>query len=330
MKGKRFKLVFAGLLLGFLIYPHTTKAQSTILSTPNYPDIFATLESGSDFFAIAFLILALIALLARSAANAIRFFIFVFLRKSKNQWGVVYNSISKLPICNMIVYLFNIKDNSSVIIGRCKSDSAGKYGFPIKKGEYRLGISCYKYEFPSKFVKVNPEKNDYFGEKFVITQLEEKPNYNIPVDPIFKATASFETLLYYYGRRLGIPLLLLGTIFSLYSLYYYPNELRLTVAAVYSITWFVIMIDLYKNTKGIRVISIDNSIPVEQAIVEFYSDNNKKDADIILTTDETGKVVPPIKFGRYFIKVHRPYKNSVQGKIYFSTRLPFRQTVIRI
>lgn len=331
MNRKQLNLNLLVFVVVVLFTPGFSFAQSAILTTPNLPDIFATLESGSDFLAIIGILFATIFLLSKTAVDIISFLPFLFVKRSKKYWGVAYNTITREPIDNIVVNLYRLNNNNYFLINKCKTDSSGKYGFRVGKGEYKINVTNNKYIFPSRYIVAEnkaEKENFYQGKKFFITGEDNHPAIDLPLDPAFSASFSFGSKLYYYGKRIGLPLMLLGTFFALYSLYYFPNKFRLILISFYSTAWFLIALDLFKKTRGIKIVSNENGIPIEQAIVDFYDSSKIKIYSS--STDETGRIFPKIPPGEYLVKIHRPYKNSKQTKVSFKSKSSFGQIVIKI
>jgi len=328
-KQLNLNLLVFGVLILFI--PRFSFAQSTILATPDFPDIFASLESRSDFFSILLIFTALTSLLLGPITSKMHYFTLPFLKKPKRVWGIIYNSITKQRMKNVIINLYKKNGNNVALSKKQKSGTDGSFGFDTPHGEYKISLAVKNYVFPSKFIKGKKDgklDNIYHGEVFFITSEEDSPTINIPLDPLFLPKLSYEAKLHYYSKRIGVPLLFLGTFFALYSLYYFPSQQRLIITAVYAIIWFLVILTLYLKTSGLKVISYENRTPVEQAIVKLI--NIKTHKSHIYITDQIGKVTPDIPDGKYKLIVHRPGYNSINTNIEFQNRVSLKQITVKI
>ncbi len=111
----------------------------------------------------------------------------LFGRRKRQQWGVIYNSLTKQPIDLAIVRLLDAKTKQ--VLQTRVTDRFGRYFFFTKQGEYLLEVVKPGYSFPSLFLKSEKEDAEYLdihhGE-LVRLDKESQIFANIPVDPIEK------------------------------------------------------------------------------------------------------------------------------------------------
>ena len=93
-------------------------------------------------------------------------------RKKREKWGVVYNSLTKLPVDLVIVRLFSIDTNR--LVQSKVTDGQGRYSFVVNPGRYRLEVKKMNFTFPSLLLKdwqSDSEKTDiYHGEQISVTE----------------------------------------------------------------------------------------------------------------------------------------------------------------
>ncbi|KKQ78911.1 MAG: hypothetical protein UT02_C0053G0002, partial [Parcubacteria group bacterium GW2011_GWC2_38_7] len=75
----------------------------------------------------------------------------MLLRKKKQQnWGVIYNSITKAPLDLAIIRLFEIGTNR--LVSTRVSDIHGRYQFMVKPGRYYIEVNKNQHKFPSEVI----------------------------------------------------------------------------------------------------------------------------------------------------------------------------------
>ncbi len=109
---------------------------------------------------------------------------FLSLRKSRQFWGVVYDSVNKQPLDPVIVKLM-YADGGEAESGL--TDLHGHYGFLARPGKFKIFARKTNYTFPS--VKAAGERdgiydNLYHGEFFSLSEDSEVLAPNIPMDPV--------------------------------------------------------------------------------------------------------------------------------------------------
>lgn len=111
-------------------------------------------------------------------------FLLLFRRKRKS-WGVVYNSLTKLPVDLAIVRLVNEKNKK--IFASTVTDKSGRFTFVAPPGQYSLDIVKASLRFPSEVMtgaRIDGAYTDlYFGEIFEVAA-EAAPHPNVPLDPL--------------------------------------------------------------------------------------------------------------------------------------------------
>ncbi len=106
-------------------------------------------------------------------------------RRRRRSWGVIYNSLSRLPEDLVIVRLRN-GDNNRVIKSDV-TDKDGRFSFIVPAGRYRLEASKVKFVFPSKITAELKEDGQYIdlyhGEVIEVGAEGAVLTPNIPMDP---------------------------------------------------------------------------------------------------------------------------------------------------
>ena len=110
----------------------------------------------------------------------------LFGRKKREEWGQIYNTLTKLPIDLAMIRLIDPKTKR--IVQSRVTDARGRYLFIVDPGEYLLEVTKPGFQFPS--VLLQGVKSDgklldiYHGETIQVSAAGIGITPNIPLDPI--------------------------------------------------------------------------------------------------------------------------------------------------
>jgi hypothetical protein len=121
--------------------------------------------------------------------NYLRFLFFQPLlllgRRNREDWGVVYGSLSRNPLDLVVVRLIDY-ETDEVVQSRV-TDSDGRYIFFVEPGTYRIEIEKDDYDFPSSILEDvkedGPYTDIYHGEPVKVEEENVAVSPNIPLDP---------------------------------------------------------------------------------------------------------------------------------------------------
>mgnify|MGYP000623484344 CR=1 FL=1 len=130
---------------------------------------------------------------ALSLLNLISYLRFLFLQpvfllglRRRKKWGVVYNSLTKMPIDLAIVRLLDA--NTNRMVQSRVTDAQGRYVFLANPGTYRLVVEQKDMIFPSKVLQDFKEDTNfldiYHGEIIHVDEKYTVLSPNIPLDPV--------------------------------------------------------------------------------------------------------------------------------------------------
>ncbi len=204
-------------------------------------------------------------------------------RKKGNISGYVYDSVTKEPISQAIVRVFN---ESNELVWTDVTNGNGYFtSIDMQDGEYSMKITARNYTFPSKIVfgKTDfPLENVYHGEEFLSIQ-NKIPDYSIPLDreKMPKVEELFQKFLSrtkYLWKSLHIVIFMVGLVFSLYSL------------SVSQVWWNYLIVSLYIPALIALVISFFGN---RQKYGKVEDEKGKRLQDVIvgLKEDEFDKLV---------------------------------------
>lgn len=244
------------------------------------------------------------------------------LRRRRGQaWGVVYNSLSRLPEDLAIVRLKDSRTNR--IVRSQVTDSAGRYSFLVGPGIYRLEVSKFGYTFPSHVVEGEvdgPYAEVYRGGSFDVRSEGNVVAFNIPLDPpeAPATDAAVRSKTARLARRRNLAVLPLGIGFLAFALR--PTAMTGLLLGAQFVTYLIFkrLAEPSEPKTWGTVFDQDTGRPVAQAIVRVFEDKYNK----LLETQVTDSA------GRYHFRVGRnTYHLTVSKPGYFKTETtPFDLT----
>ena len=105
--------------------------------------------------------------------------------KERKAWGVVYNSMNKLPVDLAIVRLVEVEHNR--LVQSRVTDQNGRYVFQAPAGAYRIEVRKPGFVFPSHLlrdVRADGRRLDlYHGDTLAVAEEGRMVTPNIPLDP---------------------------------------------------------------------------------------------------------------------------------------------------
>lgn len=108
-------------------------------------------------------------------------------RRKRMRHGVIYNSLTKMPMDLSIVRL--IHGETGLIVQTQVTDRQGRYLFHVKPGVYRLEVLKPKFVFPSEHV-TDQKSDDEYLDVYDGGEIKMKEDgliaKNVPIDPIVK------------------------------------------------------------------------------------------------------------------------------------------------
>lgn len=227
-------------------------------------------------------------------------------RKGSKPVGYVYDSVTKEPISQAIVRIFNEQGS---MVWSDVTDGKGYFNARLKEGKYRIEGRASRYTFPSTVVfgkEDYPVTNVYHGEVFVVTHSCEI-NYAIPLDPQEESKLRLWFELF-WGRVkfvvniLMVVLFLGGIIFAFYTYYNYPSTLTLFVLLLFVPTFFFILRGIFTKKGKYGVVRDINDERLEGIVVGI----REAEFDKIVAkrvTDSHGRYRFMANEGRYYIEI---------------------------
>lgn len=111
--------------------------------------------------------------------------ILLFSRRKRTSWGIVYNSLNKMPLDLATVRL--VSTTTGKIIQSRVTDSAGRYFLIAQPGDYRLEVARHGYAYPTTVLADATSDGTwldiYHGEIIRVSLSGTNLVPNIPLDP---------------------------------------------------------------------------------------------------------------------------------------------------
>lgn len=257
--------------------------------------------------------------------------VFLFGRKKRKKWGLIYNSLTKMPADLALVRLLDAKTNK--VVQSRVTDMEGRYAFFVNPGLYRLEVSKEGFVFPTKILQDFKEDTTfldiYHGEAIHVDEKYTAIAANIPLDPVGVAEKTPRRII--WDQRLRDIQSFIASLSIVAGL----------VAMIISPTWwtialFVFQIGIYylfkrlsaaKKPKswGIVYERINNQ-PVDRAVARLFSKQFNK---LVATelTDSNGRYAFMVGPNEYFITFE---KIGYQKKITPDIKIKERNEIIKV
>ncbi len=252
------------------------------------------------------------------------FFSFFALRRRK-PWGVVYDSVTKVPLDPVYVMLKDMQGNE---VGSSITDIDGRYGFLVPPGVYTISANKTNYEFPSKKLlsKTSDELYEdlYFGEQIIIENADSAITKNIPMDALNFDWNEQEKLdkgfmRFYHKRDVIIAEIADITFFAGFALtafafFVVPGLLNAGILFLYIVMFVLKETGLRPRPHGI-VRDKKTGAPVPYAIVRVYVATLNKEI-MRKVTDAEGRYFCLVTPGTYYMTVEKKNPDETYTLLY--------------
>lgn len=191
-------------------------------------------------------------------AYVFRFFSMIFaffgFGRKKRNCGLVYDSVTKEPIKNAIVRIYNLKNT---LVATEVTNMYGIFETDIESGQYSILVQANNFKFPSILisgVQDYPYNNIYKGGNFSY-DAQSNISYSIPLDPLDKSNTEYvgaiaRNRFVKWTSILMNLFVLLGLVFSVIAYIKSNTTLNLILLIVYILLIVISMIirqqDKYK------------------------------------------------------------------------------------
>ncbi len=203
----------------------------------------------------------------------------LFKRRRRRGWGVIYNSLTKLPVELMTIRLLSQEGR---MIQSHVTDKEGRFAFFPAPGFYRLEINHPQFKFPSDFLGALKEDGSYLdiyhGEVIEVKEKGAIITVNVPLDPVGAERPIGRLLWQLTWRRLQHSLSIGSLVVAGIFLIWVPSWLTAGLAAVQVIFYFLFRrLALPPRPKSWGVIYDEKTrSPLYQAIARIFDKQYNK------------------------------------------------------
>lgn len=228
--------------------------------------------------------------------------------RKKQGFGIVYNSLSKLPIDLASVHL--IDSGTGRAVGSQVTDKFGRYYFLAPPGSFKLEVTKPGFVFPSPLLastSADAQYADIYHGENITTGAGGPVAKSVPADPVTEAVSREKVLRSERRRDLARILAIAGPVLAGISLLITPKPLYLGVFAAH-LAFYGIFARLAAGAKpkawGI-VRDGKTGSPVPLAIVRIFSKQYNKLLETKVT-DAKGRYAFLVGASDYYLTVEKP------------------------
>ncbi|MEK9157270.1 MAG: carboxypeptidase-like regulatory domain-containing protein, partial [Patescibacteria group bacterium] len=228
-----------------------------------------------------------------------------FTRKKYQKVGVVYHSVTKVPLDLVMVRAYNVQTNR--LVKTVVSNEKGEFFLRIsEEGTYRLQAVKQGFIFPSTYL--GDVKEDglyvdvYAGQDIVLTKDAEPLTVSLPLDPVASAVPAQVLKWARTKRRIAFVLSPLSVFASLGIFVVYMSVFTGVVLAaqilLYALTWRI----THKKRNQTWGIVYDEATrrPVGNVVIRLFEPKYNKLVDSLIS-DANGRYVFALGPNEYYV-----------------------------
>lgn len=224
-----------------------------------------------------------------------------------NITGYVYDSITKEPLKQAIVRLYNERNE---LIWTDVSDSNGRFKTPeVENGKYYLKVTAKDYNYPSSAITGHsdyPLENVYLGNVFEVTD-GNIPKFSVPMDPVGVSRArvlseKFFSSTKWLWKPLHLILFVLGLAFSIYAVRINPVWWNYLILFLYIPSLVMLLLSLLGKTEKYGVVKNEKGEQIKGLVVSLIDSEFGK-VEATRVTDNAGRYRFLVERGEYTISV---------------------------
>ena len=240
----------------------------------------------------------------------------LFNRRRRKQWGVVYDSLRKLPVDLAIVRLHDRATNR--IVKSQVTDSHGRYLFMVEPGRYQMSVSKPGFTFPTDHLKEQKRDGEfldlYHGEDVNVIESGSAIVVAIPLDPEgVKERPPVRVTLQRIGRVAQYAISIAGLVVAAVVVVIQPSVWTIVVLAlqVVVLALFVRLARPKKPTGWGIVYDQATRRPLARAIVRIFEPRFNKLLESKVT-DGQGRYAFLVGPAEYYATYQKPAYKTVE------------------
>lgn len=197
-------------------------------------------------------------------------------RKKRKKWGIVYDSLTKLPLDLTYVRLYSKADQK--LVQTKVTDKEGRYIFIVKDpGKYYISVTRTKYNYPTKYLKKETQDSKYLdlyhGEEIEVKTEGGVITSNIPLDQVEKKfLTEKQAVRKYLIKSARLVISFAGMIFALLVVIIYPTIITLGSLILHLFLYFIFRrLVVPPKPKGWGIVyDQSNKGPIIHAVVRIF------------------------------------------------------------
>jgi hypothetical protein len=234
--------------------------------------------------------------------NFLELFGIIGRRKEERNWGVVFNSDTKLPIPAVKIVLL---DQSGKEMITTYSDKDGRFGFLVSSGTYIMEVFKKDYtlvidkDHDELYGKVYDGRSVRIGEDHIMTSNIAMKADNVNWQEFSeKRTAQYNSKWAVFAKYFFISIYAIGFFATIVITYFYPSVFNFVILGIYIILFIY---RTFFSKKKYGLVETGDGKPVAFAVVNLY-DKNTKAKQNFAVTDSVGRYYLLADNGKYTLK----------------------------
>ncbi len=238
--------------------------------------------------------------------------------RRRKKLGIVYNSLTKLPIDLAIVRLLDAKTRR--VIQSTVTDKDGRYFFRVKPGEYKIAVVKAGEVFPSEFLRNQKEDallvDLYHGEPIVVKE-KMMLSVNIPLDPVVVTKSTRRIWIAGIGRSLQKNVGILSVLVLVVAAVIVPTPLTFGMLGANVVMFLVFRrIALPRKSKEWGIVyDGETKKPVKNVVARIFEAGHNRLLETQVT-DVNGRYAFVIGMNMYYVTFEKPgYFKEQKGPV---------------
>lgn len=191
----------------------------------------------------------------------------LFKRKKREEWGIIYDSITKNPLPATIVRLYSGEEE---LVETDVTGQSGTFSFLPEPGNYRLEVTKPGYIFPTKIIRGNVDgeyTNIYSGGIFNVDEDNPVVDLSVPIDPrayekIRDLRLKLRLFFSRYSQTLAAIFFIPGFIFSAITYINTSTTVNLIILLFYIGSIFLYAIRAFRRTRLWGIVTDEKGNPL--------------------------------------------------------------------
>lgn len=257
----------------------------------------------------------------------------LFVGRRRKDWGLVYSSLTKLPVDLALVRL--IESGTKRLIQTRVTDKQGRYLFLADQGTYEIEVQKSGFTFPSSYLKNKTQDLDlidlYHGGPVTVTAKSTSLTYPIPLDPKERTETPAQVLSLRRKRTLQQGLAYAGPVFALISVTLTPT---LTTTALLVIQFLFLGLFRRLATRGKpphswgEVSDDTDGQPLSYAVARIFESHFNKLLETQIT-DKLGRYAFLVGRGTFYMTIDKPGYLPYKSELIDLSRVEHQELVKR-